>query len=132
MSNPFQLKQVYSFDVYPISVLGNNFKNVTVVGLLDQEQANKEIDTQAIHVQVYPMLPAGTPNRADGYDYVKIKFPSGETTILGLAWINVDSIKTIQNSTITAKITGVTPGDVKRVRDALVQNGFNTLEISVS
>ncbi len=128
----FQLKQVYSFSVHPVAVLGNNFNNVTIVGLMDQDQANKEIDTQALHVQVYPYLPTGTPNRPDGYDYVKIKFPSGDTSILGLAWIKEDTVTKIVSSTINVKLGNVSPADVTRVRNALVQNGFNDIEISVN
>lgn len=127
----FQLKQNYSFNVHPVPVLGNSFKNVTVVALMDREQANKEIDTNALHVQIFPYLPTGTPNRADGYDYVKIKFPSGNTTVLGLAWIVEDSVEQVTSTTVSVKINNATPSDVTRIRNALVQNGFNSIEITV-
>ena len=127
----FQLKQTYSFNVYPVPVLGNSFKNVTVSAIMDRDQANKEIDTAALHAQIFPYLPAGTPNRADGYDYVKIKFPSGATTVLGLAWIVEDSVEQMTSSVINVKIANVSASDVTRVRNALVQNGFNAIEISV-
>lgn len=126
-----EIKQVYSFDVYPVALLGNNFKNVTIVGVMDQEQANREIDTQALHIQVYPTLPAGTPNRPDGYNYVKIKFPSGNTTILGMAWIKDSTVVQVSTSTITAVISNVAPTDVSRLRDALIQNGFSNIQLSV-
>lgn len=127
----FQLKKVYSFDVYPTSVLGSNFKNVTVLAVMDQEMANKEIDTQALHIQVYPSLPNGTPNQADGYNYVKIRTPANTTTILGMAWIKEDTIEEIASVTINVKLGNVTASDVTRIRNALVQNGFNNLIVSI-
>lgn len=128
----FQLKQIYSFDVWPVPILGNNFKNVTVLALLDAESANQQgLDTQALHVQVYPHLPSGTPNRPTDYNYLKIRLSSGETTILGLPWIKDNTVVLVESSTITVKIGDVSPSDVTAIREALIQNGFNSLEISV-
>lgn len=127
----FKLRRTYTFDVYPVAILGNDFKNVTVVAILTQEQANKEVDTNALHVQVFPYLAPGTPNRADGYDYVKIRFPSGTTTVLGMEWIKEDSVVQTTATTITVKIGDVDPSDYSRIRSALLQNGFNNIAISV-
>ena len=51
MSYNFQIREIYSFDVYPTAVLGNGFKNVTVLAVMDQESANQLIDTTALHVE---------------------------------------------------------------------------------
>ncbi len=131
MSYPFQLKQVYSFSVHPVALLGNNFRNVKVLALLDAESASQLINIQEAHANMYPYLPAGTPNNPNSYNYLKIRTVSGEITVLGLAWINDETVTVVTNSTITVKIGGVTPEDAVRVREALVQNGFRTLEITV-
>lgn len=127
-----QLKQSYSFEVYPAALLGNGFQNATVMAILDQETANREVDTQALHVQVYPTLPVGTPNNPADYDYVKLKLANGSTTILGIPWIKQDTLTQVSTSTITAKIAGVSAADLPRVRNCLIQNGFNNLDLSVS
>jgi len=125
-------RQTYNFDVYPSAFIGNGFKNVTVMAIMDRETANKEIDTAALHVQYFPTLPAGTPNDPDAYDYVKLKLPSGNTTVIGLAWIKAETVQLVDARTITAKIGGVTVNDLARVRLALIQNGFPNVDLSIS
>lgn len=132
MSINFQLRQVYDFDVYPSSLIGNNFKGVTILAIMDRQTANKEVDVQALHIQIFPLLPANSaPNDPDGYDYVKIKTQSGETTILGMPWIKADTVRLVESRTIMVKIGGVASADIIRVRDALAQNGFSNVEISI-
>lgn len=129
----FAIKQAYSFQVYPAALLGNGFQNVVVMAIMDFESANREgVDPTALHVQVYPTLPAGTPNDPSQYTYVKLKMPNGDTTILGLPWIKEDTVEQITSNTITATITGVTAADLPRVKNALTQNGFGNIELSVS
>ena len=132
MTNPFEIRKVYSWDVYPAALLGTNYKNVTVLAIMDRDTANKEIDTQALHVNFFPSLPAGTPNDPNGYDYIKIRTTAGQTTILGIAWINLASVTVVDSRTITVKISDVGAADITRVRNALVQNGFGSLDISIS
>jgi len=126
----FRLKQTYTFNVLPTAILGNSFNNVTVVAIMDQEQANKEIDTQALHAQVFPYLPANSIDRADAYDYIKIKFPSGTTTVLGVPWIDESSVREIVSTVFSVKIFNATPTDITRLRNALSQNGFTDYEIT--
>jgi hypothetical protein len=127
----FKLRGIYSFDVYPSALLGTTFSNVTVVGILDSESAAKEIPIQELHVQVYPTLPVGTPNNPSGYDYLKIKTTTGETTILGMAWINEQSVQEVLLSTITAVIGGVSAIDLPRIRNCLIQNGYNNIQLDI-
>lgn len=124
-------KNTYSFDVYPTAFIGNNYKNVYVMGILTREMAEKEIDTAAMHIQVYNTLPTGTPNSPDAYDYVKLKFPDGSTRTIGLAWIKAETVELTDARTITVKIGNAMASDVARIRNALVQNQFNNLEFSI-
>ena len=127
-----QIRSVYNFEVYPVPILGNNFKGVTVLALMDRETAAKEMDPQAMHINVYPYLPAGTPNDPNGYDYVKIKTTANIVTILGLAWIKPESVQLVSSQTVTVKIGNVSANDIPRIRNALVQNGYNALDLSIS
>lgn len=133
MTTPvFAIRQVYDFDMYAPAVLGASYKGATVLAIMDRETAAKEIDPMAVHVSVYPYLPAGTPNDPSAYDYIKIKTTAGITTILGIPWIKADTVTTVESRTITAKITGVAAGDLPRVRNALIQNGFTGIELTIS
>lgn len=133
MSTPlFQIRSVYSFDVYPIPILGNNFKNVTVLAVMDFETANREFDAVSQHINLYPYLPSGSPNKPDGYDYVKIKTTAGIITILGIAWIKAESIQLVESRTAQVTIGDITASDLARIRNALVSNGFNNLKIEIN
>lgn len=128
----FAIRQVYNFDMFAPAILGNSYKGATILAIMDRETANREIDTQAMHISVFPHLPAGTPNDPNAYDYVKIKTSAGNTTILGVAWIKEETVTLVESRTITAKIAGVAAGDLTRVRNALIQNGFNNIEVTIS
>ena len=128
----FKLKATYSFDVFPTSVIGNNYQNVTVLAIMDRETVDKEINAQALHIQCFPFLPPGTPDSPDGYDYIKIRMSSGQVTYLGMAWINEATIQSNDYRTLTAVITGVTSNDAPRVKAALLQNGFPNFTLSLS
>lgn len=127
-----QLKQSYSFEVHPVALLGNNFKNATVLAIMDQETANQSIDTQALHVQVYPSVPAGSmPNNPAEYTYVKLRLANGGTTIIGRPWIKENTIVQQTSTTIRVTVPNVVPADVARIRNALVQNGFTVSDVSI-
>lgn len=134
MSNlNFQLRQTYSFDVYPVPILGNNFKNVTILAIMDKDSAVKEnFDPDAAHVAVLPYLPDPKPQSANGYDYIKIKTTAGIVTVLGIAWIKPETIELISAATITVKITNVTANDIPRIKNALAQNGYTATDLSIS
>lgn len=131
MTTQFELRKVYNFEVYPAALLGNDFKNVTVLAIMDRDTANKEIDCQALHINYYPSLPSGTPNDPNGYDYVRIRTTAGVTTVLGIAWINQESIQLVESRTMKITVGDVGAADVARVRNALVQNGYNNIDIQL-
>ncbi len=128
----FTLRLVYNFDLYPVALLGAGYSNATIMAIMDTATANREIDTVALHAQIYPTLPAGScPNDPNGYDYVKIKTTTGQTTILGLPWINPQTVVLVDSKTIVATISNVSASDVARINNALVANGFNNVSIVI-
>lgn len=127
----FQLLSVYSFGVYPVAVIGNDYKNVQVMALMDFDTVNRDIDMQPLAEQVYPLLPPGTPRNPREYPYVKLKMPSGSYTYLGLPWIITDTVELVTTTTIDVVITGRQPSDITVIHDALVANGITDFEISV-
>lgn len=59
MSYNFEIKKTYSFRVYPAGILGNNFDNVTVLGILDRATAQTITNITTKHPLIYPTLPSG-------------------------------------------------------------------------
>lgn len=124
MSYAFNIGLTYSFEVWPNNILGNDFKNVRVLAILDRDSANQLISTQSMHVNVYPYLPAGTPNNPGQYNYIKIQTASGAVTCLGLPWIKESSIRVVEYKKMLITLDGITMEDVVRAQNALIKNGF--------
>lgn len=130
----FQTNGVYSFSVYPKALLGNDFQNVTILGTINYILANRVISCQEKHVQVYPYIPVanGTPNDYRQYNYIDVRLASGEETVLGIPWIDASTIVLQQAQTINVAIGNVTAADVDKVRNCLVANGYNNVDITIS
>lgn len=132
MATPEQfplLKQV-SFEVYPSLILGNNFNNVKVMGIIDADTARMlGLDAPVMHANVYPTLPAGTVDIYDEYLYIRVKHSNGEQSILGLPWIKTSSVNVLDYTNVILKVGNVNPGDAERIVQALASNGFHEIEI---
>jgi len=134
MSNTnFQVLQSYSFQPWPeaIGILGNRFNNLTVVAEFDRATAELFADITAAHQQLMPYLPAGSSPNPDDYTYIKVRLDSGQETILSTGWINPDTITQIQAARVNIVVSGVNVSDVPAIRNALISNGFDQLEISL-
>ena len=130
MAISLEVLRTYSFDVYTAAVTGNNFKNVTLLGIVDWETAGTLIDVVAKHRACYPLLPAGLVDDPTLYRYLKIKTPSGGITALAYEWIRADTIVESTAKTAIIKLANVSPDQQVAIRNALVQNGFANPEIS--
>lgn len=125
----FQPGNAYSFNVHPVAILGNDFTNVTVTAILDQETANQFIDTRALHVQVYPTLPQGTPDDPSVYMYLKLKTASGNTRVIGVPWINIETVELVEMGTFTITIPNRSVTDTAKIQNALAANGITASNI---
>jgi hypothetical protein len=128
---PFEVKKVYSFTLYPATVMPGDFTNVTVMAIMDYDSALQFADIPAIHPNVFPYLPSGTPNDPTQYDYLKVKLSSGVVTVLGIPWINEATIALVRSLTANVVIEGVSNNDAPRILAALVQNGFNNVNVKI-
>jgi hypothetical protein len=131
MSTNFQINQVYSFNVFPVQVLGNNFKNVTIQGVMDAESAGQFIDIQGVHREIYPFLPAGTPSDPFQYTYLKIKNSSGAVQYLAVPWIDDSSVVLVTARTCVATIANVSATDLDNIKAALLRNGFPNVTLAL-
>lgn len=126
----FPLSKQVSFEVYPSLILGNNFKNVKVMGIVDADTARMlGLDAPAMHANVYPTLPAGAVDAYDEYLYVRVKHGNGQQSILGLPWIKTSSVAVLDYTNLIVRVGNVNPGDAEKVIQALAANGFNQVEI---
>lgn len=131
MNYNFETNQVYTFDIYPRVYFDTNFNNVTVMGTVGHEIAAKYADIYALHAQVYPTLPTGTPNDPRVFDYLMLKTATGSTTVIAKPWIKEDTIELIQAKTLVVTIDDVVASDISRIKNALLQNGYNKIDINI-
>lgn len=128
-----QIGQRFSFEVYGTSVLGNNFKDVRLEGIISAATAAAYgVDIEALHAAVYPTLPQGSaPINPFQYNYIRIQYPSGEYAILGIPWIRPETVEVAEGGTLTLSFQDKTPSDVDRILMALSSNGYRPDEIQV-
>lgn len=131
MAYNFQTGKSYTFALYPSYVFSTDFKFVTVLGVVSYEIATQYADIYPLHIQVYSSLPAGTPNDPKAYDYLLIKTTANVTMVLGLPWIKENTIVENEGRTMQITVANVSATDVDKVRNALVQNGYNNLSITM-
>lgn len=121
--------QTVDMSVYAPAILGSNFQNVKVLGILDYRSVFAFIDPVSLHANVYPSLPPGVPNDFSKYLYLKIEFSNGNTTCLGLPWINAGTIQVVTNFVFTVTVNGRNADDYNVIRDALIGNGITSFTI---
>lgn len=127
-----EVQGTYSFSVYPVAVLGTDFKNVLVTSLLDADSAQAMgLDILAMHAQVAPSLP-GTIQTKDPtkYTYVRIKTPAGLSQIIALEWINLDTIEAINLGTMTVVLNNISSSRQNKLKQVLAANNFPVASIT--
>lgn len=123
----------FTFNVYPDAILGSSFSNVKVLAILDADTAKGYIDPQAMHVSVYPSLPSslGVPNDPSQYQYIKIRFPNGNITAIGIPWIVEDSIVEQTTASLQFTVEDVNPEDRETIMLALAGIGKTAVNVKV-
>jgi hypothetical protein len=120
----------YSFSVYPVAVLGTNFKNVLVQSILDADSAQAlGLDILAQHALIYPSLPNTTVNNPQKYRYLKIKLPTGLSQIIAMEWINPDTLEAVNLGRFTIVIENESSSKQAKILEALAGNNFTVKSI---
>lgn len=131
MSTTFSPRKKYSFDLWPAAILGTGFKRVTVQAILDYQSAQGFGDIEALHQNVKAMLPSGTPDRPQDFDYLLLRTEEGVNTIIGIPWIIEESVVLVESLKANVLIEDIGSADIERIRACLTQNGFNKIAISL-
>lgn len=123
--------KVLSFEVYPSAILGDNFRTVKLLSIVDFSTARMYSDVANLSVSVYPSLPVGTPKDYKQYNYLKIEFSNGDVSCVALPWINLDTVVFHTDVVATVKIKLDSIDSIDKIRRLLVANNLNLLEITV-
>lgn len=128
MFNIQDIGKSFNFQVYPSALLGANFTRVKLMALLSADSV-REFEPAIKHRQVFPSLPAGTPDDYRLYLYGKFTLENGEVVVLGLPWIKQETLKVNTNTTVTVVLQNVSAADIPRLSNALRSNNFNSFEV---
>lgn len=128
-SSLLQFGSIVNFSTYPSNIIGAQYTEVKVLGLLDKQTANLWIDADTLHPNVYPTLPPGTPDDPDAYQYVKLIHTNGSISVIGLPWIIADTIEVSTKGHLTIEFSDASPGDREVIIRALAANGYQPSKI---
>lgn len=132
MAFTFQPRTVYSFDVYPVPIIGNGFKRVTVQSVLDYDTALGFDDIESKHQNVFAFLPPGTPNNPRFFNYLLIRTEDNIQTVIAVPWIKEDTIVVVQSLKAEIIIEALDSAEeLERIRACLTQNGYNKISIKL-
>lgn len=130
MAFTFHPRTVYSFDVYPVPIIGNGFKRVTVQSVLDYDTALGFYDIESQHQNILGYLPEGTPSNPMFFDYLLIRTEDNIQTVIAVPWIKEDTIVVVQSLAAEVTIEDLeSAAELERIRACLSQNGYNKVKI---
>lgn len=125
--------QRVSFEVYPSNVLGNNFKDVKLLGFYNASIATRFADIYSLHANVFPQLPAGTvDDDPTSYSYVEVEHRSGQKTIIGVPYIKNNSIVISGSRRYTLVFEDITEQDYNHIQLALASIDKTPSTVTVS
>ena len=128
----YEIGKSYSFDVYPVSVISNEYHNVSVMGILDEATARMYIDTETMSRSSYPYLPEGTQKDYRKYTYLKVKLENEKVTVVAVEWINDNTVVEVPSKIkVVVEVLNASPSDVANIRNSLTSNGFRNINISL-
>lgn len=130
--NQIALFSYISFNYYATSVLGSGYTNAQVLAILDADTAKLYGPVAEIHANVYPSLPAGTPNDYTAYPYLKLRLTDGNIVVAGLPWIVDASYVVNQTQTMTIVLQSISPDDQNNVKAALSAIGLSNFTVTLS
>lgn len=120
-----------SFEVYPTSTLGDNYKTVKVLAVVDYDTARIYTDVANLAVIVYPSLPALTPKDYKQYKYVKLQHLDGGISCVALEWINQDTVVFHTDVVATVRVKLKNIETVEILRRLLIANNLEAIDITV-
>lgn len=122
------LGSTVSFQIYPSPIIDTIFTSCRLSAIYDYETANRYIDANGYHLNVYPFLPDNVPNDPTQYNYVKIDLISDQTEIIGIPWIIESSIVVHDKGKINFTIEEVSYEDTDKINKLLTANGYSAID----
>lgn len=128
----FEIGKVYTFNTKSPVFLGAVIERAKLKSIVDIDIARTMTPIDQQWAQIFPSLPAGTPNNPGGAVYYVFEGLNKTRIVVADAWVVESSIQVIEHITITATIPSASLGDVDVVRLALSAAGLKDFAITIS
>lgn len=122
----FKLKDIISFETRASQILPQSYDRVTVEGVIPASDCHLYgFDAYSTHAQIFRLVPEGTmEDDADSYNYLRLKTETGETLIVGLPWIDTNTIKVYHRLTAMFTVEDIAQEDIERIQLAISRHGY--------
>ena len=115
--------RVYNLYTKAPGILGGRLENASLGAIMTYDYARTMDNIDLLYRQVYPTLPAGTPDNVRSCTYYVFKLPSGGTKVLADQWIDMSSVELVDGIEYTVTFRNKSISHASRLRDILNSMG---------
>lgn len=130
MATPVEMKikGIYNFATKSPAILGNQFTNMKVRGIMDFEEGVKYRDIATLHSTVKSSIP-GIADDVKDLTFILFETLDGENVLLAKEYINADSVVQVQTVNVRAEINNVTTEDITIIKTKLQELGYTNFTV---
>lgn len=119
---------VYNFETHAPDILGA-FRNVRLRAIVDfRSTAMYGLDAKSVHANIRSRIP-GLPVDPADYSYAVFVDQNNKDKVIGLPWINDESLETRTVQQAIVYVDNVSPDDYNALRRAITSNGYTVAKI---
>lgn len=128
IAQQMNIGSVYNFETHAPDILGA-FKNVRLRGIIDfRSTAMYGLDAKSVHANIRSRIP-GLPLDPSDYSYAVFVDQNNQDKIIGLPWINPESLELRTMQQAIVYVDNISPDDYNALRRAIVSNGYSVSKI---
>lgn len=130
----FQPGATYTFETLAPAILGSKIERAVCEGVFTYRMAliSGFPGVGDRYRQIYPTLPAGTPDIPESLRYYVFSANSGGRVIVCEQWVNEDTVELIDYIDIAIRLTRKSPSDAARISQLLRGAGYADATVTVT
>jgi len=125
----FQINNVYNFATLAPTILGAQYNNLTVKGVLTIDDAMKYSDVLTTHESVKAVIP-GLPATPSGMVFIRFVDTLGNSVVMSQDYIDPATVTLVTAVTINIQINNATTAMEPMLRMRLKELGINNFTLT--
>lgn len=121
----------YTFSTYAPNILGSNFRNLELVGVVSYEIASTFTNVATKHAAVLASLPVASEKDPSKLEYLIFKSSADSKLVLATSWINMATVESALAVKIICEVQDVSPAAVDHLRQLLSSAGYKKFTTTV-